>query len=595
MKKFSKNFSVIFTLTIIAFTGNSISALAEDSSIPEWVKNNAKWWAEGKITEQEYLNSIEFLINQGIIQVEDSKQLLLEQTEEAIATQQDQVTFPPTVAKIPFTKHIVPEDERAMGYIIRISGGELEETHTFQTFGRFEPGEDPTFIKSLKSKGFSSYFLLESLPSKDKVKLYEIISRYINPGKTPEPIDVSIDALAGDGSTIITANYNKCKISNYLPYLQNFLFIYQFNKNFDSEIRDRTIFLCQGLNVEVSPEKEKIDFSSLNSVPNTDDSAKKFVVHFFNGELERVYSTTFELFAPSVSTLESPFVTITTPGNPIGSSPQFFLGTLPSYDKKGFYDFLSRYVNPVKKPELVDVSIDLITGDNTILQRWNYVKCEVINYEMRLDDSVLTYSFSDKRQAEIRDKTDFSCLGYKLLVHGIHKIDKLPITDVNFQSVNSQLEQVYAKEFSSKNDRAMSYNIRVFGGELQYTYSNEEIPIFRGLDEKRGPFTPLHHSKKYDVGFYVEALPSKENVQFYNFLSKYVNPGKQPEPINVDIEVITGDGRILETLQYRKCTAIDYDLFSQQYTFHYQITNQIQDEIRERLTFYCDGYTINVK
>jgi len=89
-------------------------------------------------------------------------------------------------------------------------------------------------------------------------------------------------------------------------------------------------------------------------------------------------------------------------------------------------------------------------------------------------------------------------------------------------------------------------------------------------------------------------LPSKDKTEFYNFLAKYINPGKTPEPIDVDVEILTGDGRVLETLQYRSCTAIDFDLYSQEFAFLYQITNEIQNEIREKLTFYCDGYTINV-
>ncbi len=37
--------------------------------LPSWIKNNAKWWAEGLISEREYVQSIEYLINQGIIKI----------------------------------------------------------------------------------------------------------------------------------------------------------------------------------------------------------------------------------------------------------------------------------------------------------------------------------------------------------------------------------------------------------------------------------------------------------------------------------------------------------------------------------------------
>jgi len=38
-------------------------------SIPEWVKNNAKWWSEGGIDDNTFATGIEFMIKQGIISV----------------------------------------------------------------------------------------------------------------------------------------------------------------------------------------------------------------------------------------------------------------------------------------------------------------------------------------------------------------------------------------------------------------------------------------------------------------------------------------------------------------------------------------------
>jgi len=37
--------------------------------IPEWVKQTAGWWAEGIISDEEFLSAIGFLVNNGIIQV----------------------------------------------------------------------------------------------------------------------------------------------------------------------------------------------------------------------------------------------------------------------------------------------------------------------------------------------------------------------------------------------------------------------------------------------------------------------------------------------------------------------------------------------
>ena len=40
-----------------------------DAVIPEWVKNHAAWWSEDIISEKEFLSGIEYLVNNGIIQV----------------------------------------------------------------------------------------------------------------------------------------------------------------------------------------------------------------------------------------------------------------------------------------------------------------------------------------------------------------------------------------------------------------------------------------------------------------------------------------------------------------------------------------------
>lgn len=37
--------------------------------IPDWIRNNAKWWADGLITDQDYIKGLQYLISQGILKV----------------------------------------------------------------------------------------------------------------------------------------------------------------------------------------------------------------------------------------------------------------------------------------------------------------------------------------------------------------------------------------------------------------------------------------------------------------------------------------------------------------------------------------------
>lgn len=37
--------------------------------IPQWIRDNAKWWVDGLITDQDYINGLQYLISQGILKV----------------------------------------------------------------------------------------------------------------------------------------------------------------------------------------------------------------------------------------------------------------------------------------------------------------------------------------------------------------------------------------------------------------------------------------------------------------------------------------------------------------------------------------------
>jgi sugar lactone lactonase YvrE len=41
----------------------------ETTEIPSWIKNNAKWWADGSIDESSFISGIEYLVKEGIISV----------------------------------------------------------------------------------------------------------------------------------------------------------------------------------------------------------------------------------------------------------------------------------------------------------------------------------------------------------------------------------------------------------------------------------------------------------------------------------------------------------------------------------------------
>jgi len=56
---------------IMVIPSTETSESSQSQEVPTWIKNTAGWWAEDKISEVEFVNAIEYLIKHGIITVND--------------------------------------------------------------------------------------------------------------------------------------------------------------------------------------------------------------------------------------------------------------------------------------------------------------------------------------------------------------------------------------------------------------------------------------------------------------------------------------------------------------------------------------------
>ncbi len=71
------SFLIIIAILAISVTTITFNQNAEAQSlIPDWIKTNAAWWAEGSVDDQTFLNGIEFLIENGVINVSSGDQSL---------------------------------------------------------------------------------------------------------------------------------------------------------------------------------------------------------------------------------------------------------------------------------------------------------------------------------------------------------------------------------------------------------------------------------------------------------------------------------------------------------------------------------------
>ena len=69
--QFTKTLVILYLIIGLSTSPIIISSSwAEESVIPSWIKNNAGWWAEDLITEDEFLKGIEYLINKNIILID---------------------------------------------------------------------------------------------------------------------------------------------------------------------------------------------------------------------------------------------------------------------------------------------------------------------------------------------------------------------------------------------------------------------------------------------------------------------------------------------------------------------------------------------
>ena len=40
-----------------------------EESIPAWVKDSARWWADGRISDREFASGIQYMVREGIVRV----------------------------------------------------------------------------------------------------------------------------------------------------------------------------------------------------------------------------------------------------------------------------------------------------------------------------------------------------------------------------------------------------------------------------------------------------------------------------------------------------------------------------------------------
>jgi len=66
---FKQGISFMIKENIITIDDLPTAYGASESIIPDWIKNNARWWADGAIDESDFVNGLKYMVEKGIISV----------------------------------------------------------------------------------------------------------------------------------------------------------------------------------------------------------------------------------------------------------------------------------------------------------------------------------------------------------------------------------------------------------------------------------------------------------------------------------------------------------------------------------------------
>ena len=213
-------------MIIVGSSFTILNADGESNVIPNWIKNTAQWWSQDKISETEYIESLQYLIDNDIIKVHTS------------------------IDKVFATETFISNEQRAQSFVVRFDSQHYDfeaEYYTFMQF--FNTGATITNTGGIvRSTNNSPEFVLASLPSHDKAELYNYVGKTFEPGvvETLE-LDIEIDVIAGDGKTIQTWAYERCKLIDYGVFLEFDNTLDRWSQEEGPEIHERFLFECGGI------------------------------------------------------------------------------------------------------------------------------------------------------------------------------------------------------------------------------------------------------------------------------------------------------------------------------------------------------------
>lgn len=108
-------------------------------------------------------------------------------------------------------------------------------------------------------------------------------------------------------------------------------------------------------------------------------------------------------------------------------------------------------------------------------------------------------------------------------------------------------------------------------------------------------------SNNVESQFQLVDLPSKDKARFYQLVSTSIqilgtnNNNQEINPVfDTKIDLITGDGTLLYTLEYNQCQVNAYWVYDDSNKQDYRMASEDQSEYREVTNFICQGYHLDL-
>ena len=221
---FLKGIQYLIKEGIMFIPSTEMSESSQSQEVPTWIKNNAGWWAEDKISEAEFVNAIEFLIKHRIIIINNGSSCASDLSEtfgDSIAMVQDTCGFHESSQYSELLPFITEPNFNTYGF----RGAEFSETKLSNTYRIFILGGSTIFGSGESSDDTTIPGILQKIFDSDNsiTQKIEVINAGFGGGNSKSEFELLMGlnnfqpdlVIVYDGWNDLKANYPVTQMANY--------------------------------------------------------------------------------------------------------------------------------------------------------------------------------------------------------------------------------------------------------------------------------------------------------------------------------------------------------------------------------------------